>query len=44
MLLGQLIVLVLSAVKRFDTVVLHARASVREFVGIGRSGGEVDLS
>jgi hypothetical protein len=44
MLLAQLIVVVLSAVKRFDAVVLHARDSVRGFVGTIRSSGEADLS
>ena len=46
MLLCQLLVVVLSAVKRLDAVVLHAWSSVREMVGAVRglrSDGEADL-
>ena len=43
MLLAQLIAVVLTAVKRFDTVVLHAKDSVRGMLGAMRSGGEADL-
>jgi hypothetical protein len=46
MLLCQLLVVVVSAVKRFDAVVLHAWSSVREKVRAVRelgSGGETDL-
>ena len=46
MLLGQLLVMTVAAVKRFDTVVLHAWESAREMVrslrGIA-SDGETDL-
>ena len=46
MLLCQFMVVALSAIKRFDAVVLHARSSVREMVrsirGFG-SDGEADL-
>ena len=46
MLLGQLLVVLLSAVKRFDAVVLHAWESALEMArtlrGIG-SDGEADL-
>jgi len=46
MLLGQLLVAGLAAVKRFDAVVLHALSSVREMLrsrrGFG-SDGEADL-
>jgi len=47
MLACQFVALLLSVVKRFDAVVLHARESVREVLGATRgtrSGGEVDLS
>ena len=46
MLLSQFLVVVLSAVKRFDAVVLHARESVREVFSAARSlrsSGETDL-
>jgi len=46
MLLSQFLVVVLSAVKRFDAVVLHARDSVREVFNAARglrSNGEADL-
>ena len=46
MLLGQLLVVVLAAVKRFDAVVLHAWSAVREMFrsrrGFG-SGGDAEL-
>ena len=40
MLLGQLIVMVLAAVKRFDAVALQAWESAREVLGSVRSHGE----
>jgi len=46
MLLGQLLVVVLSAAKRFDAVVLHAWESAREVARSVRrfgSDGEADL-
>ncbi len=47
MLLCQFMVVVLSAVKRFDAVVLHALSSLREkfrsLRGVG-SGGETGLA
>ena len=46
MLLCQMLVVVLSAVKRFDAVVLHAWSSVRDTVRAiraWRAGGEADL-
>ena len=46
MLLCQFFIVLLSAVKRFDAVVLHAWSSAREVVGSIRafcSGGEADL-
>ena len=45
MLLGQVIVVVLTAVKRFDAVVLHAWQSARETLDALRGvRGEADLS
>jgi hypothetical protein len=46
MLFCQMLVVLLSAVKRFDAVVLHAWSSVREMVRAIRelgSSGEADL-
>jgi hypothetical protein len=47
MLLCQLLVMVLAAVKRFDAVVLHAWSGVREMFRairrFGSDGGEADL-
>jgi hypothetical protein len=46
MLLCQFMVVLLSAVKRFDAVVLHAWSSLRErfrSIRSWRSGGEADL-
>ena len=46
MLLCQFLMVLLSAVKRFDAVVLHAWSSVRDAVKSVRgfwSGGEADL-
>jgi len=46
MLLGQLLVAGLAAVKRFDAVVLHALSSVREMLRSRRGfgpDGEADL-
>jgi len=46
MLLGQLLVMAVAAVKRFDTVVLHAWESAREVMRSLRgttSDGEADL-
>ncbi len=46
MLTAQLLVVLLSAAKRFDSLVLHFRSSVREAIATMRnfrSGGEADL-
>jgi hypothetical protein len=40
MLLGQLLVMALAAVKRFDAVALHAWESAREVFGNRRSSDE----
>jgi hypothetical protein len=46
MLLGQLLIVLLSAAKRFDAVVLHAWSSARDKVRAVRgldSSGELDV-
>jgi hypothetical protein len=43
MLLAQFIAHVLTMVKRFDSVVMHAKDSVRGLLGTVRSSGEADL-